>query len=375
MGMVEPGSELRSVLDRHRAFWECDPVDSPLRWTTPWVGWSEWGPYFWADGGGIEDGARIEPGQLDIGRALSSAIVQLQPAPKLKGSMTALMEEGAWDGEAPILDGDFVAGLEPYPFPWMEAVLGCPIYHEKGSFWAARVEEDWTRIPRTGDWRLSPWLEELERVREWMVSTADGRMGVGSPLLRGPFDMAAGAIGAAEFCLAVIDQPEELEGFLAYCTELYLDVARRWFAGVPTFHGGYCLEGYWGLLAPGTAVRFQSDNSYLISPRQYRQSFLRFDRQVAQAYQYPAMATHTTQQNHLATYCEIPELRMIEVTLELPPFGRPPLSLLSQLRAVQEAGKALLVHGTATRDEMNGLVEGLLPTGLAVRLRIRDDES
>ena len=372
--MAQRDSELRSVLSRHRAFWDSAPVDRPLMWTTPYFGLSEWGPYFWHGGAEIGDGARIEPGAMAVEAALRSAIVQLEPSSKLKGTLAALEDTLGEDAAITILDGDFLAGLEPYPFPWMEAVLGCPIYHEKGSFWAAPVEEDWIQVRQKGNWRQSPWLEELERVKEWMVTTADGRMGVGSPLLRGPFDMAVGAIGPAEFCLAVIDQPEQLEGFLTYCTELYLDVARRWFAGIPTFHGGYCLEGYWGLLAPGPAVRFQSDNSYLISPRQYREFFLRFDRQVAQAYPYSAMATHTTQQNHLATYCEIPELRMIEITLEIPPFGRPPLSLLSQLRSVQEAGKALLLHGTATQDELNGLVEGLLPTGLAVRLQIREDE-
>ena len=372
--MIDSGTELNHVLERHRAFWECTPVERPLLWTTSFVPWAEWGPYYLRDGTGVSDGMRVDPGMLDLGAALRSAVVQLEPSPKLKEVMAGLETSVRAGREIAILDGDFLAGLEPYPFPWMEAILGCPVYHEKGSFWAAPVQEDWSELAHVGGWQSSPWLVEMTSLRAWLTQVADGQVPVGSPLFRGPFDMAVGAIGAGEFCMAAVDRPAELERFMAHCTEIYLSVAEGWFAEIPLFHGGYCLEGYWGLLAPGSAVRFQSDNSYMISPRQYREQFLGFDRQVTQAFEYPAIGTHTSQANHLTAYAEIPELRMVEVALEAPPFGRPPLELLPQFRVVQEAGKALLLQGTTTSAEMDGLLRGLSPTGLALRLSIRGDD-
>lgn len=64
---------------------------------------------------------------------------------------------------------------------------------------------------------------------------------------------------------------------------------------------------------------------------------------------YSAFATHTSQGRHLPVYAEIPELRMIEMTVELPPFGCPVLEFLPQFRDVQAMGKALLLTGVVTR--------------------------
>jgi len=161
---------------------------------------------------------------------------------------------------------------------------------------------------------------------------------------------------------------------MGYCTDLYIDVVQRCLADIPPFHGGYFPFAYWGLWAPGPTVRFQSDNSHMVSPRTYREQFLPFDCRVAQAFEYSAMATHTTQAQHWAVYAEIPDLRLIEVSLDLPPFGRPPLDLLPQFRQVQEMGKALLLTGFVTQAELEGLLAELSPTGLAIRVQIRQDD-
>jgi len=207
-----------------------------------------------------------------------------------------------------------------------------------------------------------------------MVGAAGGKMGVAQPLFRGPFDVATAAIGAAELCLEVTDRPKEFEGFMEYCTDLYVDVARCRLEETPPFAGGYFPFMPWGLWAPGPTVRYQADNSYMISPRMYRDRFMHFDRRVARAFEYSAFATHTTQAAHLPVYAEIPELRAIEMTIERPPFGRPPLELLPQFCEVQAMGKALMLTGAVTRAELDGLLDGLSPRGLAFRVRIREDE-
>jgi hypothetical protein len=106
----------------------------------------------------------------------------------------------------------------------------------------------------------------------------------------------------------------------------------------------------------------------------YRERFMPFDRRVARAFEYSAFATHTTQAAHLSVYAEIPELRAIEMTIESPPFGRPPLELLPQFREVQAMGKALILTGVVTRAELGGLLCGLSPRGLALRVSVREDQ-
>jgi hypothetical protein len=346
---------LEQVLARHVAFWEGADVDRPLLWMRPSRYEFSARNYVLLDGSPVPEGVAIEPSMIDMGQELAG-----------------------WEYQTVgLLDGDFVGSRAPTlfsSFSWMEAILGCEIGHALGSWWAKPVEGDWTEVAHTGDWGESPWFEALLEVNERQVQIAAGRMGVAQPLFRGPFDMATAALGGEGLCLALVDRADQLAEFLDYCTNLYIDVAQRRLAETPAFRGGYLPASYFGLWAPGSTVRYQADSSYLVSPQMYRERFQRFDRRIAQAFEYPAFATHTTQARHLAVYAEIPELRVIELTLELPPYGRPPLELLPQFREVQAMGKSLLLTGDVTRAELDGLLDGLSPRGLAFRVRIREDE-
>ena len=346
---------VQEVLARHVAFWEGAEVDRPLVSIRPPALPFHDRRYVLPDGSPVGERMRIDPGTLDMGQDLAE-------------------DDDRTQG---LLDGDFVASQAPTlfsSFSWMEAILGCEISHTLGSWWANPLKGDWTEVAHTGNWRESPWLEALLEVNERQVQAAQGRMGVAQPLFRGPFDMATAALGGEGLCLALVDRPGQLAEFLDYCADLYIDVAQRRLTETPAFRGGYFASSYFGLWAPGSTVRYQADSSYLVSPQMYRERFQRFDRRIAQAFEYPAFASHTTQARHLSAYAEIPELRVIELTLELPPFGRPPLELLPQFREVQAMGKSLLLTGDVTRAELDGLLEGLSPTGLAFRVRIREDE-
>ena len=368
-------NELQDVLARHAAFWDRAEVDRPLLWTTPYVPYSSTPSYLLRDGSRAGDGTKMAPGVMDLQAVLRDSGIYTQwPSTRIWSIMLDVEQAVREDRDLNVVDGDYVACWGPPLLPWVEAILGCPVFHSDGSCWTKPVERDWTRLKQTGDWRDGPWLEEVLAANRWLVKATDGRMGVSQPLFRGPFDMATAAIDATDFCVRAMDRSTQLDEFMDYCTELYIGVARRRLAETPTFHGGYFAFVSWGLWAPGPTVRFQADNSYMISPRMYREQFMRFDRRVAAAFEYAAMGTHTSQAQHLPAYAEIPELRMIEVALDPPPFGRPPLDLLPQFREIQAAGKSLLLVGVVTRAELQGLLDGLSPRGLALRVEIREDE-
>jgi hypothetical protein len=353
-GRMATEETLEEVLARHVAFWECADVDRPLLSIRPPALPFHARRYLLPDGSPVGEGMRVEAGMLDMGQDLGDEDRTLQ-----------------------LLDGDFVGSWAPTlfaSFSWTEAILGCEISHTLGSWWANPLKEDWTDVARTGDWRQSPWLQALMEVNARQVEAAQGRMGVAQPLFRGPFDMATAALGGEGLCLALVDRADQLAEFLDYCADLYIDVGQHRLAETPAYLGGYFPSSYFGLWAPGSTVRYQADSSYLVSPKMYRERFQRFDRRIAQAFEYPAFASHTTQARHLSVYAEIPELRVIELTLELPPFGRPALALLPPVREVQAMGKALLLTGDVTQAELDGLLEGLSPRGLAFRVRIREDD-
>ena len=364
---------LQDTLARHAAFWECAEVDRPLLGTGPYVPWSPPPPYLLRDGSRAGDGLKLEPGMIDLVAALRVSAWQQQRRSSTMRLEMLDTEQALREGRSPnLIDGDFVRCWGPYPFPWTEAILGCSVFHQDGTCWAMHLEEaDWRRLPDAGDWRGSPWLEELLAANRWLAETTQGRMGVSQPLSRGPFDMATTAVGAESFCMLAVDSPSELEGFMSYCADLHIGVARRRLGETPPFHGGYFPYAPYALWAPGPTVRYQADNSYLVSPHMYRKHFLRFDQRIAQAFEYSAMGAHTTQARHLPVYAEIPELRMIEVVFEAPPFGRPPLDLLPQFREVQAMGKGLLLTGVVTQAELDGLLDGLSPRGLALWLSVR----
>ena len=153
---------LQDVLARHVAFWECAEVERPLLWVqTPLTvssdSSSDRPAYVLLDGSPVGDGMKIEPGTIDMG--------QKQAMPEDRGLN--------------VLDGDYVASWGPSPFSsftWMEAILGCPVFHTVETSWAKPLTGDWTQLKGTGDWRDSPWLAELLAVNRSMVKATQGRI-------------------------------------------------------------------------------------------------------------------------------------------------------------------------------------------------------
>jgi len=373
--MTEHGPSLEDVLKRHKAFWNCSDVDRPLLGVAPYAPWAPPPPYRLRDGSVASDGMKIEPGMVDLkAQTEASKLQQQKQSPRILSMMLDLVQALTDGRDLSMVDGDYVLCWGPHNFPWMEAILGCPVFHENGTCWAKALEKDWKVLRDSGGWRESPWIGEMLEVERLLFEITKGRIGVGQPLFRGPFDMATTAVGASEFCTLVMVQLQEACDLMSYCTDLYIDVAKQYVQQAPVFHDGYFCYAPWSLWAPGTTVRYQSDNSYLVSPDMYREHFMRFDREIARSFEYSAMATHTNQADHLPVYAEIPELRMIEITFEAPPFGRPPLDLLPQFKEVQAKGKALLLTGSLTQKELDGLIEELSPKGLGLWVSIREEE-
>ena len=317
--------ELENLLERHAAFWNPE-AKIRLEEVTQHrpLGNRQGIPL--ADGSRSREGQWITPDSIDPRRFYGEAI-----------------------GLQDLVRGDFVAGMGPPHLCWTEAVLGCPVRIVTGGPWAEPFAADW-RTPE----QVVPdqqWLVKLDAFVDFLVQRTAGKSPVVQPLMRGPVDMMASAIGHEELCLALLEEPEAADAFLTRCAAIFTEIARRQLSRTPRFAGGYVSE--YGIWAPGTVVRTQVDNATMLSPAVYRERVLASDRAVIEAFDFPLIHLHSGCLHVAGILSEIPALKAIQVSIDFPggPLATAALPLLEKI--VER--KSLIVTGPVTGTELDAL--------------------
>ncbi|HIF77530.1 MAG TPA: hypothetical protein EYQ36_07825 [Sulfitobacter sp.] len=324
-------NRLQKLLERHEAFWRGEG-DGPLQQVTDHVPLAAREGIPLADGSRVSEGAFIAPEQLDPGRFYGDG------------------------GIGPAVSGDFIRGAAPPHFCWTEAILGCPVQVVTGGPWAEPFAADWTRPDELAvDER---WLHRLDDFVDALVERADGRYPVVQPLMRGPIDMMAAALGHEPICVALLQEPERVDAFLARCVEIFVQAARRRLDRTPPFAGGY-LSSY-GIWAPGSVVRTQVDNATMLSPAVYRERVLPWDREVIEAFDYPLIHLHSGCLHIVDDLLRVDALKAIQVSLDYP-GGPLAAEVLPILRDILQQ-KPLIVTGPVDEAELEAL-QGLTPGG------------
>ena len=335
---------LQATLQRHQAFWEMEPVEKPLLSVGQYHELRERTPFRLADGSEVQEGQLLEPGILDLPH-----FAELSGRPLLAVS------------------GDFLRGVSPYDLCWMEAIAGCPIRWQQGSPWSEPFVDDIEDPDPQAFSGDSAWLDTLLELTQMLISRADGHCPVVQPLLRGPIDIAAAALGDEQICWAMLGEPELFHELLDVCTDLFIRVAKAWTDTIPDFAGGQCIFGLW---APGTVVRGQCDNAALMSPRLYKEFLVRCDERICQAFDYPLIHTHSGFIDMVAdALLGIEKLRAIQISIDYP-AGPPVLELLPALRKINQQ-KSLVITGAVTQHELDVLLESLSPAGLCLQVGLR----
>ncbi|MDP6698676.1 MAG: hypothetical protein QGH25_03440 [Candidatus Latescibacteria bacterium] len=322
--------QLQPLLERHEAFWRREG-GAALKRVTDHVPLRPREGMPLKDGSRVAEGAFIAPEQVDPGQF------------------------GA-DGPGAAVRGDFIAGASPPHLCWTEAIIGCPVQVVTGGPWAEPFAADWTRPDQ-----LEPderWLERLDAFVDMLAAYAGGAYPVVQPLMRGPIDMMAAALGHEAMCVALLQEPERSDAFLARCAEIFIATAQRRLDRTPPFAGGY-LSGY-GIWAPGSVVRTQVDNATMLSPAVYRERVLPHDRRVIEAFDYPLIHLHSASLHIADDLFAIEALKAIQVSLDYPggPLAAEVLPILAEILK----HKPLIVTGPVGAAELEAL-EGLEPQG------------
>lgn len=344
VSMTSSTPSVAALLRRHRAFWEMDDVDEPLlrigEYRRPAPLPDPPNSLQLADDVFVADGDLIRPQAVD-----------------------AAFRAGARAPDGPV-SGSFVSAVRPGGLCWTEAALGCPIRWRSNSIWAEPFLDD---LEELAELQLSAeWVRKLVEMTQILVERAAGNCPSAQPLLRGPIDMAASALGDEKLCWLMLEQPDRMRRFLEICTDVFLGVAHAWQETAPPFEGGYSIYGIW---APGTATRIQCDNAAIMSPRLLRDFLQPCDERICAAFEYPLMHTHSCFID-IATgpLLELEGLRAIQVTLDYP--GGPPVNdLLPALRAINRQ-KPLIVTGALSESELQLLRAELSPRGLSLQLNV-----
>ncbi|MHB1356071.1 MAG: hypothetical protein ACYCZF_08875 [Anaerolineae bacterium] len=332
----------RAVLTRHAAWWEHQGL---LYAETPDGGLGDlWLPL--ADGHLANEDVTLSPEMLDVERLVGSA----QRPGKLQRY------------------GDIFQTRDPYTrVPWVEAIIGCPIrasFHG-GAMRAQRFVQSWQDWPAPND-SILPWLELLQRLTNLLVARSGGQYAVAHTLMRGPSDLAEAALGAELMCLSQYDHPTELTAFLESVTTRFLDIWRAQWQLTPPIEGGYVNP--FGIWAPGTVVRTQCDASALLSPAQYRDWYLPYDKRISEAADYAVIHLHSGSLHTVESLLPLDKPQAIQVSLDPQPSG-PPLERLLPIFGRILQVKSLIVDGVLNAGQVQQLLEALPANGLCIIAR------
>ncbi len=335
-------ADLAATLERHVAFWRHEPADAPLVRMMPQRSRRRF------------ENMDVTPDLLDVD--------ELTP------------EVGTRNLHKELLQDDLLRGLCAFSrIPWMEAIVGCEIH-------AGTDEAMWPRpalgtsfegkeaIVPTDD---NPWLTKLLALTQALVEANDGSYVVTHTLQRGPIDMLSALLGDERMGLAFYDAPDTVQDILARTSQALIKVARDQYALIPKLEGGWVCWAY-GLWAPGSVIRFQSDSSSQLSPRMYREHILPHDRTIMQAFDHSILDLHSAGTLHIhPVLLEAEELNAISVTMDRYANAPTVEELLPTFAAILEA-KSLLVTGEMTHDEVDLLRRSLPARGLAINAHVTD---
>jgi hypothetical protein len=338
-------TDLDALLARHAAFWRHEPADRPLvrqrvaRNRTPF------------------ENMDVTPAMLDVDL--------LTP------------EVGTRDMNKHLVQGDLLNGISPFSrIPWMEAIIGCQIHSgAEEAMWpkpALGPQYEGMEAIVPGD--CNPWLVKLLALTRALVEANDGSYVVTHTLQRGPSDMLSALLGDERMGLSFYDAPDTVRAILARTAEAFIKVARAQYALIPKLATSDGVAGWvpwaYGLWAPGSVVRFQSDSSSQLSPRVYANFVLPADRTIMQAFDYSIIDLHSAGTLHIhPVLLQVEELDAISVTLDRYENAPGVSELLPTFAAILEH-KSLSIFGEVTQAEFDLLLRELPPTGLAVNVSI-----
>ena len=259
--------------------------------------------------------------------------------------------------------GDFIYSASAYwGIPWLEAMLGCPIYanHASGSIYA-EPPSDFNPHDLPAFAPDDPWSLLMDRMLRALAAASQGRFPLATTRMRGVADLLSALYGGDGFVLTLLDQPEAVQAVAQRVTDLFIACGRFQLDRIPSFHGGMGSFYYHAWMPQGT-VWHQEDAAALLSPKLYGEFIEPFDRQIVAAFPHVVMHQHSTGFVPTSRYLE---MGMSVLELHIDSGGPSAESLYDRHLAILRE-RPLIIWGDIPQSGLDWLFGKLPPQGLAI---------
>lgn len=164
----------------------------------------------------------------------------------------------------------FWTGTPFWGIPWVEAMLGCNIYFNKGSqsIYSSPIHPSITPddIPEFN--LYNPWITKLLDFYKALETHSDGRYPIGTTRIRGLADILSALLGGEEFIMRAVLNPDSIKDLLNKITPFYRHLMNTQIEVIPLYFGGIGSFYYYNW-APTNTRWHQEDSSMLLSPNLY----------------------------------------------------------------------------------------------------------
>lgn len=350
MSLEAPGN----LIARHEAFLNLEPVEQPVLGF--WLGGYYPADQFPAGTAGWREGRELPPDGVSF-------------APFASDYETLFRLHQQAD------DDFFYIGSAYWGIPWMEAVLGCPVFAAGANCRAeaclAELDE-----PFPANLESNAWFQTLRRFTEELAAFAAGRFPVCPPLLRGPGDCASAMLGGMPFVMGFHDNPDRMQALLHHCSRTRRDVVRALQAVIPPWQGTHAAGGYPSKLWCRRPVAYcQEDSAALLSPDLFREFLLPLHREQCRAAAVNFIHLHSSCLYPVDILLENRCYDVLEINIDHPGGSSPGLpELLPTLKRIQTARVPLLLWGELSPGEWHKLCKELSPAGLSLQPIVRRAE-
>ncbi len=269
-------------------------------------------------------------------------------------------------------DDFFYVGSAYWGVPWMEAILGCPVFAAGSNCRAEScLAESTDVLPVKVE--SSPWFQALMRFTAELAVFSAGRFPVCPPLLRGPGDCASAMLGGMPFAMGFHDEPEQSADLLAHCSRVRLDVIRALHAMLPPWQGIHAAGGYPSKMWCRRTVAYnQEDCAALLSPHLFHEFLLPIHREQCRAADVNFIHLHSSCLYPVDILLENRCYDVLEINIDHPGGSSPSLpELLPTLKQIQAARMPLLLWGELSPGEWHMLRRELSPVGLSLQPIVR----
>ena len=331
---------------RHMAFWQLDEVDSPLVGFTVGAGSDSWS--YWQDNEAAQVLFRKE--EINVDDIHPEAFVEDQQR---------YLEESSQ------IDDDICRTAMPLAsIPWMEAILGCPVFSSGTNLKSGQILESPDLLTAVEFDQKNPWIQKYFQFINTYHRAFGDRFPVGQSILRGPSDVACAMLGAENATMALATNPADMQWLLQYVTNQLEQFLRLQLDYLPSFNNGYVI-GQYEIWAPEPAIRIQEDFSVLYSPKLYDHFLMHLDKQLAAISEYNLIHLHASSLFLIDHFLEVSTIRAFQVSKDA---GIDNIDhMLPALKKIQSADKPLIVKGRFDDQDLKLMKKNLSLYGLSVQ--------